>query len=65
MSNRNTFKYHFKKGNKVIHRGITNDLERREREHQAKYGDGSISQIGNRTTRDAALRWERNGGKRN
>ena len=26
---RNTYKYHFKRGNKNLHTGITNDLERR------------------------------------
>ena len=27
---RNTYKYEFKRGNKVVHSGITNDLERRK-----------------------------------
>jgi hypothetical protein len=27
---RNTHKYHFKVGNKIVHSGITDDLERRE-----------------------------------
>ena len=31
---RDTYKYHFKKGNKIVHTGITNDLERREQEHK-------------------------------
>ena len=58
---RDTFKYHFKKGNKIVHRGITNDLERREQEHKQNYGDGGhIKQVGRVTTRDAALDWERN-----
>lgn len=57
---RDTYKYHFKKGNQIVHTGITNDLERREQEHKEKYGDsGHIKQVGNRTTRDAALSWER------
>ena len=62
---RDTFKYHFKVGNKIVHRGITKDLERRESEHQNKRGGrtGHISQVGNRTTREAGLQWERNGGK--
>ena len=30
---RDTFKYVYKKGNKILHGGITNDLERREGEH--------------------------------
>ena len=31
---RDTYKYHFKRGNKILHTGITNDLDRREGEHQ-------------------------------
>ena len=56
---RNTYKYHFRKGNKIVHTGITNDLDRREREHQRTYGkDGHIQKVGNATTLDAALKWE-------
>ena len=60
MSNRKTHKYHFKDGNKIVHTGITNDLERREGEHQRDYGlpEGHIYKVGNRTTRNAALTWE-------
>ena len=59
-----TYKYQLKQGHKVVHRGITNDLERRESEHQAQFPETTIQQVGRRTTRDAALRWEREGGKR-
>ena len=31
---RSIYKYHFKVGNKIVHRGITSNLERREREHK-------------------------------
>ena len=61
---RDTFKYHLKVGNKIVHRGITNDLDRRESEHQDKFPNAKIEQVGRRTTRDAALEWEREGGKR-
>ena len=63
MSDRDTYKYHFKVGNKIVHRGITNDLDRREEEHEQKWPDGHITQVGRRTTHDAALEWEREGGK--
>lgn len=59
-----TFKYHLKEGTKVVHRGITDDLERREDEHQKEFPNTAIHQVGRRTTREAALRWEREGGKR-
>ena len=57
---RDTYKYEFKRGNKVLHSGITNDLDRRESEHQRRPGwrDGHIRQVGRRTTREGALRWE-------
>jgi predicted GIY-YIG superfamily endonuclease len=61
--NRDTFKYHFKQGHKIVHRGITHDLERREQEHQQKWPGGRIVQVGRRTTEQAAREWEAEGGK--
>lgn len=62
---RNTYKYHFKKGNKIVHASITNDLERREEEHKRAYGkNGHIARVGRATTLDAALRWESERAKR-
>lgn len=59
MSNRDTYKYHVKKGNKILHTGITNDLQRRENEHRQRYGDSvKLVPEGRRTTRDAAIQWE-------
>jgi len=60
---RDTYKYHLKDGKRIVHRGITNDLSRREQEHQAEYSGAQIRQVGRRTTREAALEWERNSGK--
>ena len=57
---RDTYKYHFKKGNRIVHADITNDLERREQEHKRDLGgNGHIKKVGYVTTRDAALKWER------
>ncbi len=58
---RDTYQYHFKMGNKIVHTGITNDIDRREVEHKRKYGQskGHITQVGLRTTHDAAFEWER------
>ena len=64
MAEQDTYKYHLKKENKVVHRGVTNDLDRRQAEHQEQFPGAKIEQISRRTTRDAALRWEREGGKR-
>ena len=54
-----TYKYHFKVGNKIVIVGITGDLKRREQEHQQHRGwsKGRIKQVGERTTRDAAIAW--------
>lgn len=54
------YKYYFKIGNKIVHIGITKDLERREQEHRQRHGwgKGHIVQVGNRTTEDAARAWE-------
>ena len=57
---RDTYKYDFldTKG-RIIHSGITNDLDRREGEHQRELNrNGHIKQVGNRTTREAARNWE-------
>ena len=59
---RNTVKYHFKIGNKIVHGGITNDLERREQEHQRNWTNGHIKQVGRRTTEEAARKWEKEKG---
>ncbi len=57
---RDTYKYHLKQGDKIIRSGITNDLDRREREHQRDFGDGvHIQQVGRRTTREGAREWEK------
>ena len=64
MGVRDTYKYHMKKGGKVVHRGVTNDLYRRESEHQGEFPGSKIKQVGRQTTRVAALKWEREGGKR-
>lgn len=60
---RKYFKYQFKRGNKILHGGITADLERREGEHQNDLDSkGHITQVGRRTTEDAARQWEKDKG---
>ena len=68
---RDTYKYWFKNGNVKLKCGITNDLARREGEHQRSgrftvvkgkryyWRDGKIHQEGDKTTRSAALDWEK------
>ena len=59
---RDTYKYYFKKGNRIVHGGITDDLERREQEHKQSWPNGHIFQVGRRTTEDAAREWEQKKG---
>jgi len=59
---RNTYKYQLKVGNKIVHEGITDDLERREQEHKQKWSKGHIKQLGRCTTEDAAREWEKKRG---
>jgi len=59
---RDTYKYHFKMGQKIVHGGVTDDLERREQEHQQKWPKGHIKQVGRRTTEEAAREWEKEKG---
>lgn len=59
MAKRDTYKYDFKVKNKIVHSGITDDLERREGEHKRKWPKGHIVQVGRRTTEEAALEWEK------
>lgn len=57
---RDTYKYHLKQGDNIIRSGITNDLDRREKELQREYGkDVFIYQVGRRTTREDARAWEK------
>ena len=55
---RDTYKYHLKQGRKIVHTGITNDLERREQEHQKQHPGSNIYQVGRKTNREAARAWE-------
>ena len=68
---RDTYKYNFKVGNLMVHCGITNNLIVREQQHRnsGRYSiyngtryywrNGHIVQVGNITTRAAAMEWER------
>lgn len=60
MAERDTYKYHLKKGKEILRSGITNDLERREKEHQREYGDNAhIEKVGRISTKEGAKEWEK------
>ena len=59
-SDRDTTKYRIVRNRKTIHVGITNNPERREQEHQRDFGKNArLVKEGRKTTREGALRWER------
>ena len=59
---RKTYKYYYKDGRKIVHGGITKDLERREQEHKQKWPSGHIVKVGRKTTEKAARKWEKEKG---
>ena len=57
---RDTSKYVVRRGRTTIKAGITNNLDRREGELKRELGDDvKVSKVGNQTTREGALEWER------
>lgn len=57
---RDTAKYDYRVRGRIVHSGITKrQLEERARELQTKYGPGRITQVGRRTTEEAARKWEK------
>jgi len=59
MSARNYFTYELKKVNKVVHRGYTNNLERREQEHQQQFPGSHIIQIGRAKSKKNCIEWDK------
>lgn len=62
MAERNWYTYHFKVGDRIVHKGITQDLARRETEHQQQWPSGHIVQVGGLKTEDEARAWEKEQG---
>lgn len=56
---RDTVKYHFKKGNLIVHTGITKHPKRRAGQHRSNVGSGHLKIVGRRVSRASALAWER------
>ena len=59
IRDKDTYKYRLKWGGKTVHYGITYDLALREAQHQNDYPGSRIEQVGRRTTREEALKWQR------
>jgi predicted GIY-YIG superfamily endonuclease len=60
IKKRDTYTYHQKQGNRIVHSGITNNLERRESEHRQRWSGSRIFQVGRLKTKESALSWEKN-----
>ena len=58
MRKRDTYTYRLEKKGKIVHKGITNDLKRREGEHQTQFPGSKIVKEGRVKTRESALEWE-------
>lgn len=56
---RDTYRYYYKVGNKIVFTGITNNPARREAEHRQAHPGGHINKQGPKVTRASAERWER------
>jgi hypothetical protein len=55
--------YEFKVGNRVLHKGITQEPDRREREHQNNIDpDGHLKIVGRPKTEEGARQWEKDNG---
>lgn len=67
MKPRDTYKYRLRRGNKLVPQhpyGITDDLKRRRAELKHEFPGARTEKVGNKTTREGALQWERKQYKR-
>jgi hypothetical protein len=64
MTEKDTYKYHLKKGYRTIERGITSDLLRKEAEYREIDPNFRVKQVGRRTSMREAMIWLHKGGKR-
>ena len=56
---REWYTYHFKVGSKIIRKGITKNLIKREEELQVFNPDGHIFKVGGARTEKGAREWKR------
>ena len=59
MPARNTYRYKLKVGDRTVLYGFTIDLQRREREHQRRWPNARVEQVGEPTTHREAWEWEK------
>lgn len=56
-SPKDTYKYELVWNGQVVLSDVTSSLNRRESEHQERFPGSKVYQVGDKTTREAALRW--------
>ena len=56
-NSRDTYKYELVWKGQVVLSDVTSDLNRREAEHQERFSGSRVYQVGDKTTREAALKW--------
>ena len=60
---RDWYTYQFKRGNKILHGGISQEPERREEEHQRQIDpNGHLTVVGKAKTEGGARKWEKDNG---
>jgi len=59
MGKRPYKKYDVIVGSRIVHSGITTDLERRKQEHKGKWPKATIRQVGSSVTEKSARKWEK------
>ncbi len=60
MDKRDTYKYKWTNGRKILGYGITNNLKQRTSEHLAEVPGSRIDTVGNKTTERSAREWGKN-----
>jgi len=56
---RDHYRYHQKKGGKILHSGITKDPDRRDQQHQARWPGSHLAVQGPAVTEETAREWEK------
>lgn len=52
------YRYFLKEGDKIVYAGVTNDIERRTKEHKEENAQCSVVRVGDRVTQYEAVKWE-------
>jgi len=59
MNKRNCNKYVLKDGHKIVYVGITNNIDRRQFEHESSKNFTHLMKVGRACSEESAKKWER------